>query len=415
MSKKLLSVFLTSMLIFSPLATIETYASDPKEDYPSDMSDEFDPEDLSDPSSESLMSSPSPSPSPILERRSVDRVAVGKEILKKYCESDPKTYMSNSEITEICGNTVPFLSKDEPLLEINHENVIMVGDIHANLGSALYSCKRFLDEYEKNPSTSILFLGDYVDRGEFSPGGAQSIRVVMLLFELKQLFPDNVFLLRGNHEDVAVDGPVTTDDLRRSDFFWSECVRGERTASFKLINKAFDYLSIAAVVDGHIFCVHGGIGPDLKLDTIKKFGEKPYKFSVYIRGGKLWEHMVSMLWSDPYDVSKIGTFWRGQLYPADLLKFCTNGIRGSGWIYGGKAVSDFYTNNPGLDCIVRGHEYVDSGHEVTLGSVHTLFSAFHYASPWYGTAKILIYNRATKTFKEEEIDIRSSLRGYLKD
>ncbi len=77
-----------------------------------------------------------------------------------------------------------------------HDPITVVGDIHGQY----YDFEKILDlggmpakggEVAQN---KYLFLGDYVDRGGFS------VEVIILLYAFKLNFPNEVLLLRGNHE-----------------------------------------------------------------------------------------------------------------------------------------------------------------------------------------------------------------------
>jgi serine/threonine-protein phosphatase PP1 catalytic subunit len=99
-------------------------------------------------------------------------------------------------------------------------------------------------------------LGDYVDRGK------QSLETICLLLAFKIKYPENFFLLRGNHESSSIN---------RIYGFYDECKRRYSIKLWKIFNDCFNCLPIAASIDDKILCMHGGLSPELQnLDQLKK-------------------------------------------------------------------------------------------------------------------------------------------------
>jgi len=125
--------------------------------------------------------------------------------------------------------------------------------------------------------SNYLFLGDYVDRGDYG------VEVLAFLYAFKLNFPKRCFLLRGNHECRAM-----TDMFS----FRKECIAKYDEEVYKLIMDSFDAMPICAVIGGSFLCTHGGIGPGIKnsasLNSINRFAETP-------EDGDL----ADLLWSDP--------------------------------------------------------------------------------------------------------------------
>jgi serine/threonine-protein phosphatase PP1 catalytic subunit len=74
------------------------------------------------------------------------------------------------------------------------------------------------------------------------------------LFAFKIKFPDNIYLLRGNHESQSVN---------RIYGFFDECKRRYSAKLWKDFGTVFHVLPAAAIVDDRIICMHGGLSPDL--------------------------------------------------------------------------------------------------------------------------------------------------------
>jgi serine/threonine-protein phosphatase PP1 catalytic subunit len=102
-----------------------------------------------------------------------------------------------------------------------------------------------------------------VDRGK------HSLETICLLLAYKIKYPENFFLLRGNHECASIN---------RIYGFYDECknmlIAGRRRYNIKLwktFTDCFNCLPVAALIDDKILCMHGGLSPDLQsIEQIKK-------------------------------------------------------------------------------------------------------------------------------------------------
>ena len=144
----------------------------------------------------------------------------------------------------VCARLVSVFAAESNVAEVQAP-VSVVGDIHGQFFDLL----ELFQIGGECPQTNYLFLGDYVDRGPFS------VEVISLLCCLKLRYPSRITLLRGNHESRQ-----TTQVYG----FYSDCMKKYGSAAvWQYFTDMFDYIPIAALIDGRIFCVHAGLSPSL--------------------------------------------------------------------------------------------------------------------------------------------------------
>ena len=240
--------------------------------------------------------------------------------------------LKNAEIDGICKAIQELMLSQPSLLELSPP-VKIVGDIHGQYTDLL----RLFEMCGFPPDSNYLFLGDYVDRGK------QSLETILLLMCYKLKFPENFFLLRGNHESANVT---------RVYGFYDECKRRCNVKVWKNFIDAFNTLPIASIVAGKIFCVHGGLSPSLKeLDDIREIS-RPTDVPDY---GLLND----LLWSDPADMD--GDFGSNE--------------RGVSYCFSKRVIMDFLQKND-FDLVCRAHMVVEDGYEFFNDRILvTVFSA----------------------------------------
>eukprot|EP00388_Colpodella_angusta_P008958 GDKJ01024142.1.p1 GENE.GDKJ01024142.1~~GDKJ01024142.1.p1 ORF type:complete len:318 (-),score=31.21 GDKJ01024142.1:122-982(-) len=218
--------------------------------------------------------------------------------------------------------------------------VIICGDLHGQY----YDLLELFECSGEVPANRYIFMGDFVDRGY------HSVETIQLLLVLKLRWPSHVVLLRGNHESRQITQVYG---------FYDEVMRKYGNASvWRACTDLFDYLTLAALVDGQVMCVHGGLSPELRLldqiRQIQRVQEMPNE-------GPFGD----LMWSDPDDLQGKAAWIPNP--------------RGAGWLFGSRATDEFCYLN-GLQLIARAHQLVREGYKFMFphSNVVTVWSAPNY-------------------------------------
>lgn len=239
---------------------------------------------------------------------------------------------------------------NEPNIIKARSPMIVVGDLHGHILDLL----RVIKHHGFPLNKRYLFLGDIVDRGQFS------FETLMLIFAMKLNWPNNVILIRGNHEfDYTCKTSGFQAELKMLYRDWDSI--------YENFMDVFSSIPLACIIDDKYLAVHGGIGPNFtKIEQLQTIQRPINDFGNQI--------LDEALWSDP-NVQ---------------VKDYERSPRGTGVLYGSNAVNKFIQDNK-ITTIIRGHENIHKGiEELFGGKVYTVFTASNYCGAADNNAGILI-------------------------
>ncbi len=283
---------------------------------------------------------------------------------------------SSSDFVEVVEAVTDLLRKENGRLGnlwVNNRLVLLeplgealvIGDLHGDLDSLnlILQKSRFIEAMEQKKESTLIFLGDYGDRGP------HSAEVYYVVLKLKLAFPGQVVLLRGNHEAPRnlLGSPHDLPLQFRQRFGEGWKLVYEKTVAL------WAYLYNAVYVESRYLMVHGGVSP--KISGLQDIAQAREDNKAVLE---------ALLWSDP----------------EENLQGTTFSPRGAGELFG-KNVTETVLEKLNAKVLIRGHESSDEGFKINHdGKVLTLFSRL--GAPYYNSHGAYLQLQLTEEYENAQ-------------
>lgn len=262
-----------------------------------------------------------------------------------------KTFINNAK--EMLINEAKAMNSSW-IIETTPDNpFLIIGDLHGDFETLKNILKRINHLRLLKRELNLVFLGDYIDRGPFQ------VETLVTVLKLKIEFPENVLIIRGNHEPPRNIIPYPHDfpEVLRRKFGYSNGVE-----LYNDLMDLFEYLPLVIHVKREAVMLHGG----LPTETYKK----EVTIHEYFTGKTPLEKervLAELLWNDPFEANMVRA-------PSP---------RGIGYLFG-RPVTEWVLKRFRVKAVFRGHEAVDRGFKLNHGGkVMTLFSRL--GPPYYNS------------------------------
>jgi hypothetical protein len=218
---------------------------------------------------------------------------------------------------------------------------IVVGDLHGDLESLVHILddSKFLGKAKSGGDVLLVFLGDYGDRG------THSAEVYYVVLKLKEMFPERVILMRGNHEGPAdlIASPHDLPSQMKSRF------REKGQEAYLKLRELFNHLYTGVIIKERVVLLHGGAPSQATTVNDIAYAHETHPRQL---------HLEEILWNDP---------WKG-------IKGTIASPRGAGRIFGEEVTNKLITML-NVKALIRGHQSSPDGYQsMHDGQVLTLFS-----------------------------------------
>jgi len=173
---------------------------------------------------------------------------MGEQYERLLQDPDRVSALSRDEIENLLREAERTFELEPKLIRLQSGRAIFVGDTHGDFDAT----KRVIAEH-LSPENRVIFLGDYVDRGP------ESVSNINYLVSLKLAYPQNLFLLMGNHEAYAVTPFYPAD-------FWMGMDQELHQRYASVLAK----LPLAVGTENGVIALHGALPEVANLEAIEQ-------------------------------------------------------------------------------------------------------------------------------------------------